>query len=53
MSRRALISVLVAVDVVAVGAWLIWDRLYRERPQPASITSDMDEGGAACWFNGT
>jgi len=43
MSRRALLSVVVAVIVVLFGAWLMWDRLYRERPQPASITSDMDE----------
>src|SRR5215468_493076 len=43
MSRRALLSVVVAVVVVLFGAWLMWDRLYRERPQPASITSDADE----------
>src|SRR5215831_15594713 len=43
MPRRALISVVVAVVVVLLGAWLIWDRLYREHPQPASITSDTDE----------
>jgi hypothetical protein len=43
MPRRALISVVVAAVVVLVGAWLMWDRLYREHPQPASITSDMDE----------
>jgi len=43
MSRRALISVVVVAAVVLLGAWLIWDRLYRERSQPASITSDADE----------
>ena len=42
MSRRTLVSVVVA-GVVLLGVWLIWDRLYRQRPQPASITSDADE----------
>ena len=43
MSRRALVLVVVAVAVIVGGAWWIWDKFSRERPQSASITGDMDD----------
>lgn len=43
MPRRSLITIAVAAVIVLLGALFIWDRLYRQRAQPASITSDMDE----------
>jgi len=40
---RARAVLLVAALILTLGfAWLVWTTLYRERPQPASITSDQD-----------
>ena len=41
MRARAVLAI--AAIVVLLGlAWLLWAALYRQRPQPASITSDRD-----------
>ena len=42
MSRRALVLVVIVILVAIGGAWVAWDELYRERPQPASIASDAE-----------
>jgi len=42
MRARAIVPIVIAVVLVLVLAWLLWDKLYREQPQPASISSDHD-----------
>ena len=40
---RARAVLVIAAMVVLLGfAWVVWAKLYRERPQPASITSDRN-----------
>jgi hypothetical protein len=43
MSRRAVVLLVVVVAAVIGGAWLAWDKFYRERPQPASIAANQDD----------
>jgi len=43
MSRRVVVLIVVVAVAVLGGAWLAWDKIYRERPQPASIANGADE----------
>ncbi len=41
MKARAVLVVVVVI-VLTGGAWLVWDKGYREQPQPVAITGDAD-----------
>jgi hypothetical protein len=38
--RARAVLVVIPIVVLLGFSWLLWDKVYRERPQPASITSD-------------
>jgi hypothetical protein len=42
MRPRAVVAILVSVVLVLVATWLVWDKLYREQPQPESVTGSHD-----------
>ena len=42
MRPRAIVAIVVSAVLVLVASWLVWDKLYREKPQPESVTSDRD-----------
>jgi hypothetical protein len=42
MRARPIVAIVVSVVLVLVVLGLFWDKLYREHPQPASITSNRD-----------
>lgn len=43
MRARAVLTIAASVALLGL-AWLLWAKVYRERPQPTSITSDAEAG---------
>jgi len=42
MRPRAIVAIVVPIVLVLVATWLVWDKFYREHPQPESVTGDRN-----------